>query len=168
MNQVSLDFNWEDELPAIAFEAPYQYMILSEQDRSTIAMLEEQSCIIRHEQQTDYFIKALLIQKLVDEEMDLQYQVWVSISEENFRKFTALDPGKAHDEQYFGWLASQIPGYDKTLNLKTVVLYEGENHWPVIIPKENDDSFTRDFYEGIIYDDAVARVEAHIFGNPGE
>ena len=62
-------------LSAIAFNSPYNYECLSEEDKSSIAELSSDFCIIKYEDQTDRFIRVVLKQKIIDEQETLDYGV---------------------------------------------------------------------------------------------
>jgi hypothetical protein len=53
-----------EDLPAIAFDAPSYYYDLSDEEKETIAEFTNDFCIIKDEDQTDRFIRAILFQPL--------------------------------------------------------------------------------------------------------
>src|SRR5688572_11512974 len=75
-----------EEWPALAFNSPIHYDQLSEEDKNNIAKLSDDFCTIEHEEQTDRFIRVILKQKVNDHCENLEYGVWVSLSEKNFQE----------------------------------------------------------------------------------
>ena len=51
--------------PAIAFDAPIYYNMLSEQEKNEIAELANDVCVIHYPDQTDRFIRVILNQKII-------------------------------------------------------------------------------------------------------
>lgn len=66
--------------PALGYDAPHSYHILSEEEKAAIAELSSDFCVIRYPEQTDRFIRAVLNQKIIDHPEMLQYGVWVSLT----------------------------------------------------------------------------------------
>lgn len=52
--------------PALTYDAPIYYALLSEEDKEKIAVLKSDFCIINHPGQTDRFIRCTLSQKVID------------------------------------------------------------------------------------------------------
>ncbi|MFJ9780295.1 DUF2199 domain-containing protein [Amycolatopsis sp. NPDC101161] len=82
-------------------------------------VLEPERCVIdgRH-----YFLRGRLVLPVLDADDDFEWGVWVSVSKDNFFRAEELwdNPGRAGEPPYFGWLATELPGYEPgTLNLKT-------------------------------------------------
>ena len=68
--------------PAITFSAPYSFNVLNDEDKSRyVKELNEDFCVLEYEDQTDRFIRAVLFQTVTDCCEELQYGVWVSLSE---------------------------------------------------------------------------------------
>lgn len=121
--------------PALAFSAPYHYQILSDEDKETIAELNDDFCVIEHEKEdrTNFFIRGVLIQKVNDHCEDLQYGVWVSLSEKSFENYSENFHNDEHEASYFGWFCNQIADYENTLSIKTNVIASGGGNRPEII-----------------------------------
>ncbi len=94
---------WSDELAA---------------DGSSV--LEDETCIIRGEH---HFVRARLVLPVIDTERDFEWGVWVSLSPDNFRRMLDLweTPGREQEPPRFGWLSTELPYGNSTLNLKTHV-----------------------------------------------
>jgi hypothetical protein len=74
-----------EEWPALTYISSTNYDTLSEEDKQNIAELTSNFCIITHPDQTDRFIRCTLTQKLIDHCEDLEYGLWVSLSEKEFQ-----------------------------------------------------------------------------------
>jgi hypothetical protein len=73
-----------EEWPALTFRSPLPYDVLSEEEKQTIAEIDSDFCVITHSDQTDRFIRCVLNQKVNDYCENLQYGLWVSLSEKSF------------------------------------------------------------------------------------
>lgn len=152
--------------PALGFDAPYYYHNLSETEKEEIAVLSDDFCIIRHPDQTDRFIRVVLNQKIIDFPATLQYGVWVSLSEKSFNDYKEHYNSTQHLTTYFGYLCNQLPGYEKTLSIRTNVQTAGDNSRPEIFPHDDqmESPFVRDYFEGISLEEAEKRIHA-AYGN---
>lgn len=148
--------NW----PALAFNSPANYHELTETEKREIAEIDSDICIIRHEDQTDRFIRVTLTQPVVDSDEDLDYGLWVSLSEKSFNDYLENFDNENHETGYFGWLCSRIPEYENTMSIPTDVIAQKGNQRPKIFPHgDHDHDFVRDFYEGITAHEAQKRVD---------
>ena len=151
--------------PAIAFGKPHQYYCLSKEDRDKIATISDDFCTIKYEDQTDRFIRVVLSQTVIGSCLDLEYGLWVSVSEKTFNAyFENFDAGTL-EGTYFGYLCSMIPGYENTLQIRTNVnIAKGKNR-PEIIPHNDqmDIPFVKDYYNGITLEEAERRI-AEVLG----
>lgn len=75
--------------PALTFSSPTAHYELSETEKSEIAELDTDFCIINHPEQTDRFIRVTFTQMVLDSNEDLDYGVWVSLSEKSFQDYKA-------------------------------------------------------------------------------
>lgn len=147
--------------PALAFDSPDNYHQLSDADKAAIATISSDFCTITHGDQTDRFIRVTLTQQVNDHCEDLDYGLWVSLSEKSFRDYSDNYNNPGHETQYFGWLCSSIPGYESTDSIPTTVCTRTANQRPAIFPhKDFDHPFVRDFYHGISKEEAERRVRA--------
>lgn len=145
--------------PALSFSAPGNYDVLSEEEQNSIADLDADFCIIYHEDQVDRFIRVSLSQLVLNSEEDLNYGVWVSLSEESFNDYKENFTNKNHEVQYFGWLCNNIPEYDSTNSIPTTIVTQKGNQRPVIYPHKNHGHrLVFDFYNGISSHEAQNRV----------
>ncbi|RAJ00279.1 hypothetical protein LX64_03981 [Chitinophaga skermanii] len=153
-----------DEWPAIGFTSPFHYHILSEEDKANIATLTDDICVIKHDTQTDYFIRAVMEIEVKDHCDTLEYGVWVSLSDSSIEDYiTRSSEEGTCDVNYFGFLCSQIPGYDSTLSIKTNVHFTGGGQRPMIYLEKTSHPLSVDFHEGISKEEAESRIN-EIFG----
>jgi len=105
-------------LPDLAFDAPWHYYGLPEDEREACAVLDSDTCSIRDE---DFFIRGCLEIPVHGRKEPFSYGVWESLSREHFRRYVELyeDQRRVTNEPWFAWLCSQLPGYPDTLLLKT-------------------------------------------------
>jgi hypothetical protein len=100
-----------EEWPALTYTSPTNYDTLSE-DKQNIAELTSDFCVITHPDQTDRFIRCTLTQKLIDHCEDLEYGLWVSLSEKSFNDYSENFDNESHEAKYFGWLCNDSPDYE--------------------------------------------------------
>ncbi|HIC81237.1 MAG TPA: DUF2199 domain-containing protein [Kiloniellaceae bacterium] len=118
-------------LPEIGYDAPAYYHALSPQERETKAVLAGDLCSIDQE---DFFIRAVCRVPIVGTDRDFGWGVWVSLSEENFKRYveTFSDTDQSKLGSMFGWFSNALPGYPDTLNLQTTVVPQDNNKRPLV------------------------------------
>ena len=147
------------EWPSLAYVSPSNYNGLSETDKQNIAELNSDFCVIRHADQTDRFIRCTLTQKVTDHCEDLEYGLWVSLSEKSYLDYSENFGNENHETKYFGWLSNDLPDYNFDKSIPTTVFTRTGNHRPEIIPHEGfDHPFVRDYYNGITKKEAERRI----------
>jgi hypothetical protein len=148
------------DFPALAFGSPDNYHRLSPHVKETIAEISSDFCVIRHPGQTDLFIRGVLIQKVIDHCENLEYGVWVSLSEKSFDDYSENYHNDNHVTSYFGWLCNDIPGYEFEDSIPTTVFTQIGNQRPEIVPHDDfDHPFVKDYYKGITKVEAERRIE---------
>jgi len=148
-----------NDWPALAFDSPHYYHILSDVQKKTIARLDSDFCVISHGGQTNRFIRCKLIQKVNDSCRDLEYGIWASLSEKSFNDYEANFKNKNHETSYFGYFCNNIPGYESTLNIPTSVgTRTGEKRPEVILDPDFEHQFVNDYYQGISIKEAEMRI----------
>jgi hypothetical protein len=151
--------------PALTYISPNNYSFLSDEDKEEIAVIDEDFCVIKHPNQVDRFIRCVLIQKVNDHCEDLEYGLWVSLSEKSFNDYLANFDNENHETQYFGWLSNNISGYDFSESIPTTVVTQKGNNRPVIFPHNDfDHRFVKDFCDGITKAEAEKRIQNMING----
>jgi hypothetical protein len=106
--------------PDLGFDSPFQYHTIPDAERSRLAQLTADTCIIANE---DFFIRGCLEIPVHGRSDPFVYGVWVSLSPKNFQRYQELFAAtdRLEEPAYFGWLCNSLPGYPDTLNLKTNV-----------------------------------------------
>jgi len=149
-----------EEWPALAFDSPTAYAVLPEKIKNEIAELSSDFCIIHHPEQTDRFIRGTLTQKVNDHCQDLEYGLWVSLSEKSFQDYSDNFHNPDHENKYFGWLSNDIPEYGVIKSIPTTVFTRPGDQRPEIVPHENfEHHFVYDYYDGISKTEAEKRIE---------
>ncbi|MCB0698274.1 MAG: DUF2199 domain-containing protein [Chitinophagales bacterium] len=152
-----------EEWPAIAWTSPTSYNELTDVEKNTCGELSEDYCIIRYPDQTDYFIRAVLIQDVTDNCQNLDYGVWVSLSEKSFEDYRQRH--NTHEDReatYFGYLNTIPPEYDFINGIKTNVVVSNGINRPEVIPHQSDQDqipFIQDYFNGITTQEALNRIK---------
>jgi hypothetical protein len=152
--------NKHEEWPALVYISPTNYDLLSEDDKNNIGTLDKDFCVITHPNQTDRFIRCTLTQKVIDHCEDLEYGLWVSLSEKSFQDYSDNFKNENHETTYFGWLSNDLPYYDFSLgSIPTTVFTKTGNNRPEIVPHQDfDHPFVNDYYNGITKFEAERRI----------
>ncbi len=155
-------------LPALGFNAPFHYDELDEYEKESMAELSEDFCVIRHPEQTDYFIRAVLSIPIHDTCETLDYGVWVSLSEKNFDHYKAHFNAETEEPVYFGTICNELVGYgESTIGLHVDVQVRMGGFRPQLILHEDEHPLVTDCVIGITFSEAEQRVEA-VLRNIGE
>jgi hypothetical protein len=148
------------EWPALAYSSPANYHNLSEEDKQNIGTLTNDFCTITYPDQTDRFIRCILIQKVNDHCQNLEYGLWVSLSEKSFQDYSNNYNNENHETKYFGWLSNDLPDYNFEESIPTTVFTRTGNQRPEIVPhKDFDHPFVKDYYNGITKAEAERRIQ---------
>ena len=151
-----------DGWPALTFKAPDFYVQLNEEDRKN-ARLTPDLCVIKHGEQTDRFIRCVFFQKVNEHCQDLEYGIWVSLSEKSFNDYVEHFDDPDHKVQYFGWLSNWFPEYKDFVWVKMHIAVNNEdNQRPkafVQVVNDPDIPMVRDYFQGISLEAAQARVD---------
>jgi hypothetical protein len=150
-----------EEWPALVYTSPTNYDLLIEEDKQNMGKLNDDFCIITHADQTDRFIRCTLTQKVIDHCENLDYGLWVSLSEKNFQDYSENFKNENLEIKYFGWLSNDLPDYEFNINIPTTVYARAGNQRPEIVPHEDfEHPFVRDYYNGITKEEAERRISA--------
>ena len=149
-----------EEWPALTYISPTNYNNLSEEDKHRIGEIDADFCTIKQADQTDRFIRCTLTQKVIDHCEDLEYGLWVSLSEKSFTNYLENFENEQHETMYFGWLSNDLPEYDFSEGgIPTTVFTRAGNSRPEIVPHEDfDHPFVYDYYNGITKQEAERRI----------
>ncbi|KQT33084.1 hypothetical protein ASG22_17840 [Chryseobacterium sp. Leaf405] len=148
----------KEDWPAIAYSAPYPYFHLTEEELKN-SELTSDLCIIRYSDETCYFVRTVLVQEVNESCQDLDYGIWVSLSEKSFNEYVENYDNKEFEGECFGWLASYFHNYDFNENIPTDVFINNKIGRPFVYPHEScDHPFVKDFYNGISKEEAEKRI----------
>ncbi|CAL2058493.1 DUF2199 domain-containing protein [Tenacibaculum sp. 190524A05c] len=151
------------EWPALAYNSPSSYYNLSENEKINIAKINDDFCEIEYDSQTDRFIRVILIQKVNDFDQNLEYGLWVSLSEKSYTDYQANFNNSNHENSYFGWLSNYLPDYEFSESIPMTVFAQKGNNRPEIVPhSEFNHPFVEDYYNGISKKEAERRIHQMI------
>ena len=150
-----------DGLPAVASIAPAQYDWASEAERASDFELTSDTCIWKDEH---FFIRCVLEIPFSDRNDALNFGVWSTLSEANFKLH--LDAWDQPDRSYlgpmFGWFSNQLPGYPETVGLACQVQPQNDGLRPLITLEPADHPLAKQQASGIRFDEAVLYVHKHL------
>ena len=148
------------ELPALGFDSPYYYNELNEEDKKEIAVLTDDFCVITYENQIDRFIRTTLSIQINNECQELDYGVWVSLSEKSFDEYKAEFKNNVEGKTYFGRISNKIADYDEsTLGLHVNVNTRANGKRPYITVHRVEHGLIADLENGISLNEAEKRIE---------
>ena len=148
-----------DDWPALTYDSPSNYNQLSNDEKSTIGSLNGDLCVITYPDQIDRFIRCTMTQQIIDSCQNLDYGLWVSLSEASLEDYSKNFDNTNHQASYFGWLSNDLPKYDSGSSIPATVVTRTGNQRPEIIPHEDfDHPFVKDYYNGITTEEAEARI----------
>ncbi|MDN3692037.1 DUF2199 domain-containing protein [Chryseobacterium tructae] len=148
----------KEDWPALAYSAPDFYSHLSDEELKN-ATLTSDLCLVESPEETNRFIRAVLIQEVTDDCRDLDYGVWVSLSEKSYTEYVENYDHKEFKAEYFGWLNTYLPDYDFSESIPTTVVVDNTIGRPFVFPHQSyEHPFVDDFYNGITKDEAEKRI----------
>jgi len=148
--------NW----PALSYKTPVYYSTLSEDDKNTITEISSDLCVIKYSDETNFFIRCVLFQSIVDCEDELNYGLWVSLSEKSFQDYKDNFHDQDREGTYFGWISNNLEGYNSTLSIPANVVLGKDGNRPEVVPHSSfDHPFVTDYYNGISLEEAHKRIE---------
>ena len=152
--------NEHENYPALAYNSPDIYYWLTDEEKIEFnAILDSDFCTIEYSDQTDRFIRGVLIQEVNNHCDNLEYGFWVTLSEQSFKDYKENYNNENHETQYFGWFASSIPQYNFEESIPTTVVTQKGNQRPQIFPhRDFDHPFVKDYYNGISKEEAEKRI----------
>jgi hypothetical protein len=137
---------------------PDYYFSVPPEEREQRIQLEESLCVI---DDTYFFHRGRLTIPIIDHYEDFAFDIWTSISRENFEIRINLweDENRTKQEPYFGWLQTMVPNYGETLSLKTIAIEQELGFIPEIKCIEENHPLTIDQENGITLEKAKEMVE---------
>ncbi len=148
-----------DELPlTFGNDFPdYVYSVPAEERQKRIE-IGESLCVVDGQH---FFHRGRLAIPIKNHDQELIFNVWTSISEDNFRKRNDLwnDSNRIKEEPYFGWLQTIVPTYGDTLNIKTIAIENKVGLIPTIKMIQDGHQLTIDQEKGISFEKALEIVD---------
>ena len=144
-------------LPSFGPDAPYSYAAMSEFDRSNNAVLGSDNCIIKNE---FFFVRGRIELPIIGTDESFVWLVWCSLSKESYAQWEdayELDR-RSHIGPFFGWLNTELPFYEGSLNLATSVHLLDNGIRPFVEIQEKDHALFTDQNEGISLQNAEQLV----------
>jgi hypothetical protein len=128
--------------------APALWYSIPENERERRCMLSSDACIIDEQH---FFVVGNLEIKVIGIEELFSWDVWVSLSKENFRRSCELweTPERVNEPAYFGWLSTSLPAYPETVNLKTMVHARAVGQRPFVEVEPTDHPLALEQRNGI-------------------
>ncbi len=149
-----------EELPALAFSSPDYYEYLNDKDKKEIAEISDDFCIIRYPEQTDRFIRTTMTFQIIDACENLDYGIWVSVSEKTFEDYKAEFKKNIEGKTYFGRICNEIHEYkESTLGFHVNVETRANGIRPEIIPHQSEHDLIKDWENGITIAEAERRIQ---------
>lgn len=148
-------------LPDLAFDAPFYYSGIPQEERATRTLLSRDLCVIDDE---DCFVRGNLEIPIQGSTDAFAWGVWVTLSRTNFERYVEFfekDPPPG-EGPYFGWLSNRIPEYPDTLNLKTLVHLRPGGRRPSIQLEPTDHPLAVHQREGVVLEDLLATIADHL------
>ena len=147
-----------DELPlCFGSDYPYYYFSVPPEEREKRIELKESLCVVDEQH---FFHRGRITIPINDHHENLIFNVWTSISEDNFSRRMDLweDKNRINEEPYFGWLQTIVPTYGDTINIKTIAIEQEVGLIPEIKSIEDNHRLTIDQENGISYKRALEIV----------
>jgi len=139
-------------------EFPDYYYSVPPDEREKRIELAESLCVVDDEH---FFHRGRLTIPIKDYDQDLIFNVWTTISKDNFIKRNTLwnDPRRIEEKPYFGWLQTAVPTYSNTINIKTIAIENEVGLIPTIEIIEEEHPLAIDQKDGITLDRAMQIVD---------
>ncbi len=148
-----------DEIPlCFGSDFPDYYYTVPPNEIKKRVELEKSLCVV---DKTHFFHRGRITIPIVDFDKDLYFDIWTSISRENFEiRMDCWDSTNRKDYgPYFGWVQNQIPTYENTINIKSKAIEQEVGIIPEIKITEVNHQLAIDQKNGITYQKAKEIVE---------
>jgi hypothetical protein len=142
---------YENRSLCFGADVPSSFFSIPENERDARIQLDKSWCVIDDKY---FFHRGRLAIPIIDHGEQLIFDAWTSISEDNFcnRMDFWEDPFRVNEGPYFGWLNTNIPTYDNTINLKTIAIEQEVGCIPDIMVTEENHPLKLDQKKGISMD----------------
>ena len=152
--------------PSFGFNSPVFYLDIPEAEREDRCYLDTDLCRIDDDM---FFIRCVLEIPIQDAKEPFLWGVWVSQSEDSFRKFEETMSGGQSDFLSFGWLTVAMRPYlndevEDLVSLECDVVGQPGDARPKIILWENQHRLYHDQMNGISWAEAIAQMRMMLHG----
>ncbi len=148
------------ELPALGFDEPHHYGLLSDEEKKSIAEISSDFCIIHHPEQTDRFIRTYLKMHINDACQDFEYGIWVSVSKKTFNEYSEDFDLQKGGKSYFGRISNEIQDYsESTIGLHVNIETQSNGIRPEVIPYKSDHMLVQEWEQGITIEEVRKRID---------
>lgn len=136
---------------------PDYYFAIPPDERENRVEMEESLCVIDGEH---FFHRGRLTIPINDHDQDLIFNVWATLSKQNFEKRNDLwnNANRVNEPPYFGWMQTVIPTYGDTINIATQATENEVGLIPAITVNEEGHRLTEDQQNGINFEQAMEIV----------
>jgi hypothetical protein len=138
--------------PSYAFNAPDHYACLNEVEKASMGHLDDDLCMIKHDEGCDYFIRALLEVPIHGVEEPFLWGLWVSVSQRSFERYVETFDNPVAGDCFFGWVCNAVPCYPAAGELASDVVVQADGQRPLLFlhqDGENDHPLIADQKQGI-------------------
>lgn len=158
--------DWHEDL-AFGYGTPYPEPVLEipEEERAARVKLSRDFCVIDGE---EHFVRGHIEIPVIDAEEPFRWDVWVSLSRENFERSVGLMDrvGREEEPPYYGWLNTELGVYGRSAGLKVFVRTQQVGLVPSIELQPSEHPLCVEQREGISLE-RVKEIAALIL-HPGE
>ena len=153
--------DWHVGLPSPSAPHPYPYVLVPEAERGARCTLTPDQCVVDG---TEFYVRASLAIHVHEAGDPLLYGVWVSLSAEDYHRFSMLldDRARQPGESFFGWLCTPLSGYPDTLLLKTYIHVQAWPNRPLVELQPTAHPLSLDSHNGISVERALELVAPYV------
>ncbi len=151
-------------IPSLGSKAPNYYFSIPEIELKERVFLTSDTCIIDKE---NFFIRGCLEFPVNGYSEIFSFGAWVSLSEENFKKYLDLIDKEIRDQEppMFGWFSSWVwPYYEDTEDIKSRIHFRNHGIRPYIELEPTKHTLALAQTNGISAQDLIKIYEYYIHG----
>lgn len=139
---------WHEGLPAFGPPAPARYLALTEEERTTRALLGSDQCII---DDREFYVLARLEIPVVALTESFAWLMWVSLSKASYDAYDRSYEWakREHIGPFFAWIVEDLPLYPPTAGLKSMIHLRNNGIRPRVELEPTDHPLARDQANGI-------------------
>jgi hypothetical protein len=134
--------------PGFSFKGPAPFFEQSEEVQKQ-GKLSSDLCYYTDDEGVHYFIRVVLEIPIHGVEESFMWGVWVSLGEQNYKRYVETYDKPDTNDCYFGWFSNYLPFYKNTYALKTDVHPREGGDRPYIELHEAEHELAVDFHNGI-------------------